>query len=130
MKKNLPLLFITALFITSCGKELEFNPKPTNPSSVTVNTLAGSGTQGSANGLGTSASFYQPTGVAADASGNVYVADFRNNLIRKISPAGVVTTLAGGVSQGSANGTGIYASFYQLTGVAVDASANVYVADN
>jgi len=131
MKKNFPLLLITALLITSCGKELEFNTLPgSNASSTNISTFAGSGTQGSADGTGINASFYQPTGVAADASGNIYVADFRNNLIRKISPAGLVTTLAGSGAQGSANGTGVYASFYQPTSVAADASGNIYVADD
>jgi serine/threonine-protein kinase len=131
MKKNIPLLLITALLITSCGKELEFNTPPgSNSSSTNISTFAGSGTQGSADGTGINASFYQPTGVAADASGNIYVADFRNNLIRKISPGGVVTIFAGSGVQGSANGTGVYASFYQPTSVAADASGNIYVADD
>jgi len=94
-----------------------------------VTTLAGSGTTGSANGTGTAASFYEPTGVTVDAAGNVYVADAGNNLIREISPAGVVTTLAGGGAGGSTNGTGTAASFYNPNGVAVDAAGNVYVAE-
>ncbi len=131
MKKNSPLFLITALLITSCGKELEFNTPPNSSSSSnSISTFAGSGIQGSANGTGINASFYQPTGVATDASGNIYVADFRNSLIRKISPAGLVTTLAGSGTQGSANGTGVYASFYQPTSVAADASGNIYVADD
>jgi len=129
MKRNLPLLLITGLLLTSCGKE-EISPSELSPSSVTVNTVAGSGTPGSTNGAGTAASFYQPTGIATDASGNIYVADFGNNMIRKIGKAGVVTTLAGSGTQGSANGTGAAASFYQPTGVAADASGNIYVADN
>jgi len=94
-----------------------------------VTTLAGSGSQGSADGTGTAASFYNPSGVAVDGSGNVYVADRNNHKIRKITSAGVVTTFAGSGSQGSANGTGTAASFNYPTGVAVDGSGNVYVAD-
>jgi sugar lactone lactonase YvrE len=95
-----------------------------------VATLAGSGTRGSANGTGTAASFKDPLGVATDASGNVYVADASNNLIRKISPAGVVSTFAGSGQYGSANGTGTAASFGGPFGVATDASGNVYVGDS
>lgn len=130
MKKNLPLLLITALFITSCGKELEFRTKPVDSNALSVSTLAGNGSQGSANGAGTFASFYQPTGVATDTAGSIYVADFRNNLVRKISPAGVVSTLAGSGLQGAANGTAINASFNQPIGIAADAAGNVFIADN
>jgi sugar lactone lactonase YvrE len=94
-----------------------------------VSTLAGTGSSGSANGIGTAASFNTPTGVAVDASGNVYVADQYNNKIRKITPAGVVTTFAGSGSTGSANGTGTAASFFFPYGLAVDTSDNIYVAD-
>lgn len=95
-----------------------------------VTTLAGSGQAGSANGTGANASFNKPWGVAADAAGNVYVADYGNNLIRMISPAGVVSTLAGSGQAGSANGTGTAAYFNLPSGVAVDALGNVYVADH
>ncbi len=96
----------------------------------TVSTLAGlAGNIGNANGTGTNASFYQPAGVAVDSSANVYVADYGNHTIRKITPAGVVTTLAGSTNFGSVNATGTNASFYQPEGVAVDSSGNVYVAD-
>ncbi|MFY0605444.1 MAG: hypothetical protein JXR10_01945 [Cyclobacteriaceae bacterium] len=96
-----------------------------------VTTLAGTaGGSGSIDGTGTSASFSQPFGIAVDGSGNVYVADHANDLIRKITPAGVVTTLAGTVgSPGNADGTGPSASFNGPFGLTVDASGNVYVAD-
>ena len=96
-----------------------------------VSTLAGlAGIGGSADGTGSAARFSQPVGVAVDAAGNVYVTDFSNNTIRKITPAGVVSTLAGSASsRGSADGTGSAARFFQPAGVAVDAAGNVYVAD-
>jgi len=96
-----------------------------------VTTLAGTaGVTGSADGTGSAARFNGPIGVAVDGTGNVYVGDFFNSTIRKITPDGVVTTLAGtaGVS-GSADGTGSAARFYLPTGVAVDGTGNVYVAD-
>jgi len=96
-----------------------------------VTTLAGTaGQYGSADGTGATARFSYPTGVAVDGAGNVYVADSDNNTIRKVTPAGVVTTLAGSSGQrGSADGAGAAASFYNPTGVAVDGAGNVYVAD-
>ena len=94
-----------------------------------VTTLAGSGAHGSDNGDGTLASFNNPTGVAVDMAGNVYVADAGNNMIRKIDPSGAVSALAGSGQPGAANGIGALATFNHPTGVAVDASGNVYVAD-
>ncbi len=96
-----------------------------------VTTLAGlAGSSGSANGTGSAARFDTPEGVAVDTAGNVYVADTRNCTIRKITPAGVVTTLAGSAPKlGSADGTGSAARFYYPFGIAVDGSGNLYVAD-
>ena len=88
------------------------------------------GTSGAVNGTGTGASFNGPYGVATDAAGNVYVADFGNHLIRKITPAGDVTTLAGMAGTvGAVNGTGTAASFTNPFGVTTDDAGNVYVAD-
>jgi sugar lactone lactonase YvrE len=95
----------------------------------TVTTLAGSGDYGYADGIGTSASFYYPRGLVVDSSGNVYVADSYNQRIRKITPDGTVTTLAGSDNQAYADGNGTAASFNYPQGVAVDSSGNVYVAD-
>jgi len=93
-----------------------------------VTTLAGTGSSGSANGTGTSASFYHPYGITTDGT-NLYVADSSNHLIRKIViSTGAVTTVAGTGSSGSANGTGTSASFYYPRGITTDGT-NLYVAD-
>ena len=94
-----------------------------------VSTFAGSGVAGFADGVGLAASFNSPSGVAVDSNGTVYVADQTNNVIRKISPSGNVTTLAGSVVAGFANGVGAAALFNSPTGVAVDSNGTVYVAD-
>ena len=85
--------------------------------------------EGSANGTGTAAEFFLPAGIAADSGGNLYVSDTYNNVIRKITPSVVVTTFAGTVGGGSADGTGSSAQFNGPAGVAVDGSGNLYVAD-
>jgi sugar lactone lactonase YvrE len=124
--KNLKLLTIVFLTIlASCSKSDSNNLAPIN---YTVSTLAGS-TEGFMNAtIGTEAQFYKPTDVAVDAVGNVYVADYDNHKIRKISPAGAVTTLAGG-NQGFLDATGTAAQFNNPYGIALDAAGNVYVAD-
>ena len=94
-----------------------------------VSTLAGSGSAGSVNATGAAASFNSPYGVAVDGAGNVYVADRGNHLIRRMSSAGVVSTLAGSGSVGSVDGTGAGASFNSHYEVAVDGAGNVYVGD-
>lgn len=95
-----------------------------------VSTLAGSGTAGSTDAQGTSASFNSPDGVAVDSAGNVYVADTTNHLIRKITPGGLVSTLAGNVTGGYADGQGTSALFFYPRGITVDSAGNVYVADS
>ncbi|MDZ4666808.1 MAG: PKD domain-containing protein [bacterium] len=98
-------------------------------SSGIVSTLAGNGSYNFANGLDTNAYFKSPTSVACDLAGNVYVADQFNNRIRKITPAGLVSTYAGSGLIGSDNGLAADARFNFPTGVACDLAGNVYVAD-
>ena len=95
----------------------------------TVTTLAGNGVPGAANGTGTKASFYFPQGVAVDISGNVYVADYSNHLIRKVTPSGLVSTFAGSGKAGFMNGTGTAASFNYPKRLVFDATGNLYVVD-
>ncbi len=97
-----------------------------------VTTFAGlADNSGSADGTGTNARFDHPRGVAVDNAGNVYVSDTGNNTIRKISPSGTVTTLAGTAgASGTADGSGSAARFNAPLGIAVDSAGNVYVADS
>jgi hypothetical protein len=97
----------------------------------TVTTFAGSpGTNGNADGTGTAATFSGPQAIAIDSSGNLYVANTLGHTIRKITSAGVVTTLAGTAgTSGTADGTGTAALFNAPSGIAVDSGGNVYVAD-
>ncbi|MFI5096581.1 MAG: NHL repeat-containing protein [Candidatus Acidiferrales bacterium] len=102
-------------------------------SSGKITTIAGNGNQGY-NGDGmpaVSAALYAPYRVVADRAGNVYIADYYNNRIRKVDTSGTITTVAGTGTQGY-NGDGIPASTAQLnfpSAVAVDASGNIYIAD-
>ena len=95
-----------------------------------VSTLAGmAGSYGTDDGQGAAARFRGPGGVAVDASGNVYVADTFNCTLRKVTPAGGVSTLAGSETCGRDDGTGAAAQFNLPEAVAVDGGGNVYVAD-
>lgn len=101
--------------------------------SFTFTTVAGSPATvvNSQDGAGGSAQFDAPRGVAVDREGNLYIADTRNNSIRKITPAGVVTTLAGSAgSEGRTDGSGTAARFNEPFGIAVDSNGTIYVADN
>ena len=127
------------LYVADSGNNLI---RKISPAGV-VTTLAGrtnglaahnnnAGGFGYVDGPGDTALFYGPSSVAVDGAGNVYVADEGNNLIREITPDGVVSTLAGdtnGLTAGYADGPGGTALFNSPTGVAVDGSGNVYVAD-
>jgi sugar lactone lactonase YvrE len=93
-----------------------------------VSTLAG-GAEGFKDGAGRAAAFNSPSALAVDTDGNLYVADTGNNAIRKITPAGLVTTVAGDGTPGYTDGAARSARFNGPVGVAVDAQGNVYVAD-
>ncbi len=115
------------LFVADSGN---FTIRKITPAGV-VSTLAGvAGTRGDVDGAGSLARLYDPQNLAVDGAGTIYVADGQGNVIRRITPAGVVSTLAGSGAAGSADGTGVAAQFNDPTGVAVDASGTIYVADN
>ena len=149
MNKILHIILITLFSFTiiSCAKKEESKSSSSSSGttsqmggsrqgvelslSTVVTTLAGTaGDNGSANGTGTSASFYSPFGITTDGT-NLYVGDTKNHLIRQIViSTGVVTTLAGTAGDnGSANGTGTAASFYEPQGITTDGT-NLYVADS
>jgi len=135
MKKGLFifLIFCFSLTIISCSDEEESTTTTDTTALViaevtVVTTVAGTGSTGSANGTGTSASFNGPYGITTDGT-NLYVADGSNHLIRKIViSTGAVTTVAGTGSSGSANGTGTSASFNNPRGITTDGT-NLYVAE-
>ena len=93
-----------------------------------VTTIAGNGFAGNADGVGTAAQFYSPFAITIDAMGNLFVADQLNHRIRKITPDGEVTTLAGS-TQGYADGVGTTVKFDRPSGIAIDATGNIYVGD-
>jgi len=95
-----------------------------------VSTLAGSGKEGFADGTGKEAIFNTPAGIAIDDDGNIYTAEYKGHRIRKITPNGLVSTLAGSGKAGFADGIGENASFNNPEGVAVDSIGNVYVSDS
>lgn len=101
--------------------------------SGTVNTFAGNGTFSFAGdgGPARNASFFNPSGVAADSFGNVYIADSTNNRVRKVNSAGTITTFAGTGSPAFSGdgGPAASAALFSPSAVAVDASGNVYIAD-
>ena len=95
-----------------------------------VSTLAGGALQsGFTNATGTAARFATPFSIAVDGAGNVFVADSGNNAIRKITAAGVVTTVAGAAAAGAIDGPVSAARFSQPRGVAVDSGGNLFIAD-
>src|SRR5580658_1416726 len=103
MKKTTLLLYSLICLFIACQIKKNY---------PTVSTFAGNGIMGLTNGKGNGASFANMMGVAIDRSGNVFVADSHNNLIRKITPDGLVTTFAGNGTAGEADGRPDQASFF------------------
>ncbi len=101
------------------------------PDGVVIDFAGTAGVTGSADGMGPAATFNVPTSLAIDLAGNVFVTDTANELIRKITPAGKVSTLAGTVgARGFSDGNGTAASFTLPYGAATDRAGNLFVADS
>jgi DNA-binding beta-propeller fold protein YncE len=128
MKRFSACLFVVILCLYAAAAG--YSSPPETMVSGVVTTFAGSAplTYGLADdGKGPAASFGAPIGVAVDASGDVFVADTQNSLIRKITPDGMVSTLAGSRKEGRADGPGASASFNNPQGIAVDFTGTIYV---
>jgi len=94
-----------------------------------VTTIAGS-TEGYADGIGTTASFFNPTGVCLDSNGYLYVSDALNHKIRKIDLSNNMVTTFAGSTQGYANGLGTNAKFNEPNGICIDSNNNIYISEN
>ena len=116
----------TTLFVGDFGNNLIRN---INLSSSTVATYAGNGTAGFLNGSIASAEFTGPANIAFDASGNLFVSDEENNVIREITIGGNVVTFAGTGTAGYQDGPGATAELNHPEGIVIDANNNLYVAD-
>ncbi len=113
------------IYVADCGNDLI---RKISPDGI-VQNIAGNGKKGNKDSTGLNASFYLPGGIALDPVGNIYVADTYNNMIRKINPQGLVTTVAGKTLPGSSNGRGSAASFLHPAGLTVGPGGYIYVAD-
>lgn len=94
-----------------------------------VSTLAGSGSIGSYNGQGITATFYNPNALVVDSVGNVYVSDTSNHKIRKVDKSGIVSNFAGSGTNGYYDGSSSFAQFKEPQGIAIDSAGILYVAD-
>jgi Ig-like domain-containing protein/NHL repeat-containing protein len=120
---------LTLIAVLGLGAGAAWAQRVDNPYAFT--TLAGTKSiSGFANGTTTAAQFSSPVGAVVDSSGNIYVADAGNFVVRKVTPAGVVSTFAGTAgTSGNLDGTATGAKFGTLGGIAIDSSSNLYVTD-
>ncbi len=118
-----------AVYIADAGNHRVRVAREQANGSWNVQTLAGSGTAGFADGTGTQAKFNNPQAVAVGWDNAVYVADAGNHRIRRIAPDGTVSTVAGTGVAGFQNGAGGQAQFNNPRGIAADTAGNIYVAD-
>lgn len=112
------------LFVTDFNYGRIIKVTPVGVVSIFVGT-----DQGFADGDRKTAKFYQPNGIVSDKQDNLYVADYMNNRIRKITPDGIVTTLAGSSVRGRTDGTGLNATFDRPRGITIDKKNNLYITD-
>jgi len=131
---GLPVVGSALPIVGSANRIYSFVATGTVIAGPIITTVAGNGvaTFGGDGGQAISASLQNPRGVAVDASGNLYVADFSNHRIRKVDTAGIITTFAGGNGTAAFSGEGVAATSASLNfpnRVAVDAAGNLYIAD-
>lgn len=123
-------ILMSSLFFASCNKD----STPTEPENTdlsanyTVSTFAGNGTNGIDPSTGAPALLDFPADIAFDASGNLFVTDYFNHKIRKITPAGAMTTLSG-TTAGYSDGPLSTAAFNRPSSLAFDRNGNLYVAE-
>lgn len=119
---------ILAFLVVACEDEPQEIPE-VEEEALTVSTLAGGGEPGLVDGVGSMARFNYPSGMVVDAGGNLYVADYSNHSIRKITSAGEVSTYAGTGVAGFSDGDRAEATFNHPYGLAIDTQGNLYVGD-
>jgi sugar lactone lactonase YvrE len=127
MKISCPPIALAVLSYVAVAPGCKKSSSP--PPVRKVTTFAGSGQASTLDGNGEKASFYYPTAIAIDKHDNLFVVGL-DELVRKISPSGVVTTVAGSGYVGSADGPGATATFNNPIGIAVDDAGNLYIAEN
>ncbi|WON94280.1 hypothetical protein [Sphingobacterium sp. UGAL515B_05] len=116
------------IYISDAGNHTirSYDPDSREVKSFVGSTSSVSGWQ---DGTGSAARFYKPVSICKDVSGNLYVSDRGNNMVRKITPSGAVTTLAGSTTAGYTDATGSSARFSEPWGITVDGAGNIYVTD-